>query len=167
MEDDIRPNDEHENEQEEPPRPEKHLDRLINAKEKAEKEAEHWSHIEEIGKPVPSYDPLDLDTTQPSTPDQAPPARQKQPREQAEEPSRPVTGEVTPGQRPPRSSQRKDTPPPFPHPTDPVPPPQPAYQQQDNEDDTATGPRAELFQEPPVPDEFAEQQGDCTHNAAH
>jgi hypothetical protein len=49
-------------------RPASRLDRLMNAKDRAEKEAEHWSEIEQKGTPVPSYD-QDYGVTQPIIPE--------------------------------------------------------------------------------------------------
>src|SRR5262245_4806719 len=106
---DIEPED---NEEQQPP---SRLDRLMGAKDKADKEAERWGEIESMGQPLPSQDQSYNDTTQPYVPAEA--ARQE-----GDTPS----GYDTPSQpmppmqesKPPQQSPQVQAPPPFPHPTD-------------------------------------------------
>jgi len=127
MNDDTQPrqpiNDDEENqEDEESSAASNRLNRLMGAKDRTDKEAAHWSEIEQQGTPVPSQDQPDLDMTQPhgSTRPDAPgddqPASALPPSE-----SKPAASGST-------------RPAPFPHPTDrplsapsaPPPPGQPA-----------------------------------------
>jgi hypothetical protein len=96
--------------------PPSRLDRLMGAKDRADKEAEQWDKIEATGQPLPSQDQSYNDTTQPYVPPEAP-------RQEGDTPS----GHDTPSQpmAPQKESQpskgsgsQYQAPPPFPHPTD-------------------------------------------------
>jgi len=96
------------------------LDRLINAKEDAERVEKQWSELEQRGTPLPSAD---------SPPEEKPvleePARQ--PGDTPVERATPPEGTPRPDlpETPERRSKRDRPVPSFPHPTDPVPPPVP------------------------------------------
>ena len=109
---------ESEGDEEEPKSPPSRFDRLMSAKDRAEKEAERWGEIEEMGTPIPSYD-QDYGVTQPII--------DEPPRKSGDTP----TGQDTPPEELPRiprgetpTGRPAPTPPPFRHPTDPpLPPP--------------------------------------------
>ncbi len=87
------------------------LDRLMGAKDRAEKEAERWSEIEDLGLPVPSRDHVASD-------DMTRPIRVEPPRQPGDTP----LGQETPpeGMPPVDAAEAEEkSPPPFPHPTDP------------------------------------------------
>jgi penicillin-binding protein 1C len=111
----YQPDSDSEDEREDQPKPPSRLDRLMSAKDKAEKEAAQWNEIERLGKPLPSYDQSGQDVTQSYT---------FEPQEKAGDTP---TGQDTPSKpasptAPPQQPQRAA--PPFPHPTDrPAPPP--------------------------------------------
>lgn len=133
-----------EDEQETQPKPPSRLDRLMSAKDKADKEAAQWSEIEKIGKPLPSYDQSGQDVTQSFA--------AEPPRKEGDTPS----GHDTPSQpMPPVSAppDRPEAPPPFPHPTDrpsahpaPAPPPRMPHP-------TDPTPHGQSMSEPPMPDQ--------------
>ncbi len=147
MDDDQRPPEDspttqplHEEEPQEEPRhrPIGRLDRLMGAKERAEKEAARWEEIEEKGQPVPSADQPLPGATQPviEEPPRQPgdtPAGQGTPPKglppvQAEGEPAPSEGEARPiSVRRSAAARRGLPPPPFPHPTDrpQAPPPAP------------------------------------------
>ncbi len=103
--------------------PPSRLDRLMGAKDRADKEAEHWSEIEQRGTPVPSHN-QDYGETQPVS--------HEPPRQSGDTP----TGQDTPPEglppvqpsqlpqapkpksAPPEQSRSKRPSPSFPHPTD-------------------------------------------------
>ncbi|MBN1427288.1 MAG: transglycosylase domain-containing protein [Anaerolineae bacterium] len=131
------PEDEQEGQPKPPP---SRLDRLMSAKDKAEKEAANWNEIEKLGKPVPSYDQSGQDVTQPYT----------------TEPFR-KTGDTPPGQdtplqpTPPVSPTPPRSAPPFPHPTD-RPTSAPAPRSADRPPHpTDSTPHTQPFSEPPMP----------------
>lgn len=101
------------------------LDRLMGAKDRAEKEAERWSEIEDLGLPVPSHDQTQPGMTQPLPPEP--------PRKRGDTPvgqDTPPEADDTPfPQVKPSGPSQKHPAPPFPHPTDPAPPPSMPEQQ--------------------------------------
>src|SRR5574341_376095 len=84
-----------------PKRRDSRLDRLMGAKDKADKEAERWEEIEDLGQPLPSADQPG-DVTQPHQVEGGAPPDQQQPPQPPPAPAQP--------------QRRADAP--FPHPTD-------------------------------------------------
>ncbi len=140
-------------------RPASRLDRLMGAKDKAEREAARWSQIEKMGLPVRSQNPEQPDVTQPAIPEPprdeedtpgtkgTPPRGLPPVRDAAAPRSEPgAAGEPQP--RPHRSAaDRRGLPPPsFPHPTDQAFSLPPGAEQEPSPPD--------LSIEPPLPDEF-------------
>jgi len=142
-----------EDEQETQPKPPSRLDRLMSAKDKADKEAAQWSEIEKIGKPLPSYDQSGQDITQsfavePSRKEGDTPSGHDTP----SQPMQPVSASPARPQSPRPQSPRPQSPPPFPHPTDrPVVPPAPS-QPARVPHPTDPSPHTQPAPEPPRPD---------------
>ncbi len=120
------------------------LNRLMGAKDRADKEAARWSEIEQQGTPLPSQDRPDLDMTQPHQV------------ERIDLPEDTPTGQDTPSQPllrlESKPSQRPA--PPFPHPTDrpltpPSVPPVPGQ--------TVTPRSADSLPEPPPPPQIDDE----------
>lgn len=147
------------------------LDRLMGAKDRADKEAERWKQIEEIGLPLPSRDhPEQQQMTQPVIPETprktgdtpagqgtppggVPPVRPEAPSvppsAQQTPPGQPTPPAVPAGPGAPLKASQRRPPPSFPHPTD-GPPPPPSYGQGGAASPPPSQPR-DLMQEPPLP----------------
>ncbi|MBN1310036.1 MAG: transglycosylase domain-containing protein [Anaerolineae bacterium] len=131
-----------------PKPPPSRLDRLMSAKDKAEKEAARWSEIEKLGKPLPSHDQLGQDVTQPYTIE---PLKKEGDTPQGQDtPSQPSPPADS---APPQAARHQRPAPPFPHPTDQPTPPAPAPRAPGNlSHPTDTPPQAQ-FSEPPMPEQ--------------
>ncbi len=164
MDDDKNPNDPNTNppppDEENPEgeqsrhRPISHLDELMGAKDKTEKEAARWDEIESLGQPVLSAGQPDAGMTQPVIPE---PSRRPEDTPTGQETPPEGVPPVSPDpQRPKTAAERRGLPatPPFPHPTDQPAPPPPSP-----EPPTPVEPaRMPLGFEPPMPDEIDQPQ---------